>query len=57
MYFDTNHNSTRTVLETLRGVFSETARKMWAYVRHMPKAQKPRASLIIRKYSQGSSGH
>lgn len=49
MYFDTNHNSVRTVLQTLRGVFCETARKMWAYIRHMPKSQKPRSSLVIRE--------
>ena len=49
MFFDTAHNSTRTVLDTLRGAFAETARKMWAYIRCMPQTKRPRHNLIIRK--------
>ena len=48
MYFDTEHNSTRTVLATLHGAFAETATKMWAYIRCMPQSKRPRSSLVIR---------
>lgn len=47
MFFDTTHNSVRKVLESLRGVFSETARKMWAYIRCLPRPKQPSSNLII----------
>jgi hypothetical protein len=49
MFFDTNHNSIGRVLSTLRGTFSETANKMWAYIRGMARAKRPRSRLVIRK--------
>lgn len=49
MFFDTAHNSTRTVLESLDGAFSETANKMWAYIKCLPKRQQPSNSLMIRE--------
>ncbi|CAM1506740.1 Fc.00g063810.m01.CDS01 [Cosmosporella sp. VM-42] len=48
MFFDTAHNSTRTVLDSLHGAFCETASKMWAYIRCLPKPQQPSSDLIIR---------
>jgi len=48
MFYDTAHNSTATVLQSLHGAFCETARKMWAYIRCLPRHQQPDANLIIR---------
>ncbi|KAM5356019.1 hypothetical protein ACJ41O_002665 [Fusarium nematophilum] len=48
MFFDTSHNSSRTVLESLHGAFSETASKMWAYLRCLGKHRQPASELIIR---------
>lgn len=48
MFFDTSHNSPRTVIESLRRAFAETARKMWAYLRCLPKTQQPKSGLITR---------
>ncbi|KAG5926155.1 hypothetical protein E4U42_003572 [Claviceps africana] len=47
MFFDTAHNSTSTVLESLRHAFYETARKMVAYIRCLARARRPRPSLVI----------
>lgn len=33
MFFDTRHNATRTVLQSLRDALTETAAKAWAYAR------------------------
>lgn len=50
MFFDTSHNSTQTVISTLRGAFSETASKMCAYERSLSAAHHaPSAALILRK--------
>lgn len=49
MFYDTAHNSTATVLRSLHGAFCETARKMWAYVRCLPRPQRPSAGLITRE--------
>ncbi|KEY71113.1 hypothetical protein S7711_00935 [Stachybotrys chartarum IBT 7711] len=49
MFFDTTHNSVRKVRESLRGVFSETARKMWAYIRCLPPHKQPNSNLVISK--------
>lgn len=50
MFFDTSHNSTQTVMETLRGAFSETATKMCAYERSLAAAQHgPSPALVLRK--------
>ncbi|KAJ3526128.1 hypothetical protein NM208_g11338 [Fusarium decemcellulare] len=48
MFFDTSHNSTRTVLDSLHGAFRETANKTWAYMRCLGKAKQPRSELVIR---------
>ncbi|KAK7416024.1 Telomerase reverse transcriptase [Neonectria punicea] len=48
MFFDTAHNSTRTVLASLHGAFCETASKMWAYLRCLGRSRQPRCSIIIR---------
>jgi hypothetical protein len=50
MFFDTDHNSVETVISSLRGAFSETALKMWAYLRCMPKSTQITANLILGKF-------
>ena len=52
IYFDTAHNSTRTVLESLREAFRETARKMWAYHRALPRSKRPSQTLILNTIRQ-----
>lgn len=52
MFFDTTHNSTRTVLQSLHGAFCETATKMWAYIRCLAKARQPSSNIIIRTISK-----
>jgi len=49
MYFDTTHNAHRTVLANIHSAFSETATKMWAYMRCLPRDMQPTPGLIIRK--------
>lgn len=48
MFYDTEHNSTDTVLQSLHDAFSETALKMWAYIRCLPTSQQPSSGLTIR---------
>lgn len=48
MFYDTAHNSTRTVLTSLQGAFVETASKMWAYLRCLGKNQHPSSEMILR---------
>ncbi|KAK3185317.1 Telomerase reverse transcriptase [Lecanicillium sp. MT-2017a] len=52
MLYDTSHNSTHTVLASLRDAFAQTALKMWAYTRSLGKQncrrQQPRPNLVIR---------
>lgn len=50
MFFDTGHNSVDTVLGSLRGAFSETALKMWAYLRCLSTSKRLTVNLIIGKY-------
>ncbi|RFU75293.1 telomerase reverse transcriptase [Trichoderma arundinaceum] len=47
MFFDTDHNTVKTVLDSLRGAFSETALKMWAYLRCLSASTRLTANLII----------
>ncbi|CAK7219210.1 Telomerase reverse transcriptase [Sporothrix curviconia] len=47
MFFDTSFNSRRTALRNLHAAFAETANKMWAYARCMPKAKRPSTQLTI----------
>ncbi|KAF4996024.1 hypothetical protein FGRMN_4772 [Fusarium graminum] len=51
MFYDTSHNSTRTVLASLQGAFIETASKMWAYLRCLGKRQQPGSEMILREYT------
>ncbi|KND89489.1 Telomerase reverse transcriptase [Tolypocladium ophioglossoides CBS 100239] len=46
MYYDTSHNSTGTVLQSLHGAFCEVARKMLAYIRCLSRPRQPNTSLI-----------
>ncbi|ERS98417.1 hypothetical protein HMPREF1624_05201 [Sporothrix schenckii ATCC 58251] len=48
MFFDTSYNSRRTALRNLHSAFAETAGKMWAYARRMPKTKRPSTQLTIR---------
>ncbi|POR39451.1 Telomerase reverse transcriptase [Tolypocladium paradoxum] len=48
MYYDTSHNSTGTVLQSLHGAFCEVARKMLAYIRCLARPRQPSSNLIIR---------
>ncbi|KAH6961275.1 hypothetical protein DER45DRAFT_193002 [Fusarium avenaceum] len=52
MFYDTSHNSTRTVLASLQGAFVETASKMWAYLRCLGKHQQPGSEMILRTISR-----
>lgn len=49
MFFDTAHNSLAKVLVSLRGAFRETAAKMWAYARCLPRPKRPDSGLIVSK--------
>lgn len=55
MYLDTSLNSPRTMLSNLHGAFVETATKMWAYVRCLPRGKRPSAALVIRTIASLSS--
>ncbi|PHH67919.1 hypothetical protein CDD82_1005 [Ophiocordyceps australis] len=48
MFFDTHFNSTKRVLASLREAMVLTCRKMCAYLRCLPKPQRPGSSIIIR---------
>lgn len=50
MFFDTNHNSIAVVHDALFGAFRETACKMWAYVRCLPRVAQPSSQLFNRKF-------
>lgn len=50
MFFDTGHNSVDTVLGSLRGAFSETALKMWAYLRCLSASTRLTVNLIIGRF-------
>ncbi|TFA98595.1 hypothetical protein CCMA1212_009735 [Trichoderma ghanense] len=47
MFFDTEHNSVDTVLNSLRGAFSETALKMWAYLRCLSASTRLSVNVVI----------
>lgn len=49
MFYDTSHNSKAAVFESLRDAFSETCRRMLAYIRCLSRQQQPRPGLVIRK--------
>ncbi|KAI7921925.1 telomerase reverse transcriptase [Pyricularia oryzae] len=48
MFFDSTHNSRRTVMANLFGALAETARKMWAYARAMPLGRRPRTHVVLQ---------
>lgn len=52
MFFDTSHNSRRTMLENLYLAFVETATKMWAYARCLPGEKQPSPRLLIGEQQQ-----
>lgn len=47
MFFDTSHNSPKTMFSNIYNAFIETATKSWAYVRCLPKDKRPSAQLVI----------
>ncbi|KAK5663294.1 hypothetical protein OQA88_3721 [Cercophora sp. LCS_1] len=47
VFYDTAHNSRQAVLANAYGAFVETATKMWAYARCLPKDKKPGLSLLV----------
>ncbi len=49
VYFDTSHNSVPTMLRNIHNAFSETAAKMWAYARCLPKNKQPGTPLLKGK--------
>ena len=49
MFFDTALNSADTMLRNIYEAFAETATKMWAYVRCLPRQKRPAAGLVTRK--------
>ncbi|KAK4220143.1 hypothetical protein QBC37DRAFT_407958 [Rhypophila decipiens] len=46
MFFDTSHNSPQAVFKNIYTAFLETATKMWAYARCLPKANKPSMAVV-----------
>lgn len=51
MFYDTNHNSSRTVFRNLFDAFSETATKMCSYARCLPTKQQPASRIVIGQLS------
>lgn len=49
MFFDTTLNSAETMLKNIYDAFAETATKMWAYARCLPRPKQPAESLVIRE--------
>ena len=47
MFFDTAHNSRAATYRNIRKLFVETASKMWAYARCLPKDKQPQPRLVI----------
>ncbi|KAK7738484.1 Telomerase reverse transcriptase [Cytospora paraplurivora] len=52
MFFDTRHNKIATVLRNLQGAFVETATRVWAYERRLPRGKQPGPRLIIDTISE-----
>ncbi|KXH63750.1 telomerase reverse transcriptase [Colletotrichum salicis] len=48
MFYDTKHNSLKTVMSNLHKAFTETAEKMWAYWRCLPTSKRPGDGLFMR---------
>lgn len=47
MFFDTAHNSLRTALCNAHKTFTDTAVKVWAYTRCLPRDKRPSTRLVI----------
>ncbi|RCI15533.1 hypothetical protein L249_3433 [Ophiocordyceps polyrhachis-furcata BCC 54312] len=47
MLFDTSHNSKAVVLQSLKEAFCDVSHRMWAYIRCLPRQQRPNSQLII----------
>ncbi|KAL0781131.1 hypothetical protein CaCOL14_002466 [Colletotrichum acutatum] len=48
MFYDTKHNTLKTVMFNLHKAFAETAEKMWAYWRCLPTSKRPADGLIMQ---------
>ena len=46
VFYDTEHNSRQVVLRNAYTAFVETATKMWAYARCLPKEKRPGLELF-----------
>lgn len=49
MFYDSQHNSPKTMFSNLWQAFAETATKMWAYVRCLPTDKHPTPKLEMGK--------
>jgi len=47
VFFDTAHNSRQAVLGNAYTAFVETATKMWAYARCLPKEKRPGLAMFV----------
>ncbi|RDA96012.1 hypothetical protein CP533_5880, partial [Ophiocordyceps camponoti-saundersi (nom. inval.)] len=52
MLFDTSHNSKSVVLQSLKDAFCDVSCRMWAYVRCLPRRQRPKSHLVIGTISK-----
>ena len=52
MFLDTSHNSLATVVANIHSAFTETATKMWTYVRCLPSGKRPSTNLLIDTISR-----
>ena len=48
MFFDTTHNSPQTTLKNIYDALYETATKMWAYAKCLPRERQPGTQLLIQ---------
>ena len=48
MFYDTSLNSQHTVLSNIYAAFVESANKMWAYARCLPRHRQPGAELVMK---------
>ncbi|PFH59674.1 hypothetical protein XA68_12026 [Ophiocordyceps unilateralis] len=52
MLYDTSHNSKSAVLQSLNEAFRDVCQRMWAYVRCLPRPQRPSTRLVIETISR-----
>ncbi|OHE97841.1 telomerase reverse transcriptase [Colletotrichum orchidophilum] len=48
MFYDTKHNTLKTVMTNLHKAFAETSEKMWAYWRCLPTSKRPGDGLVMQ---------